>query len=630
MRYFVTVATAGNLSRAAAQLRVAQPALSRQVRDLERELGVALLERHPRGVTPTLAGEAFARGAGWTLSEAGAAVDRAEATAAGTRGRVVIGAMRAAIARGFVPEVEEALRHEHPEITLLIEALDFRDVPDALTGRSIDAAITVADAGDAALTSAPLWEETVDQALLPATHHLARRTAVTVPELGELPLVLAHYGAPPSMIKTALAHLRARGLQSPMLVLDAGLHAAHVAVSAGRGWTLVTRALASAPPEGTAAVPIEGVHLKALVSAVWRADERRPVIRTALETAFRVASRYPSQRLAPEPRHLPPASVRAARRRPAGAIPPELAIRHLRALLGVAATLTIGRAAEQLGVTQPALSRQLQELERATGLTLLDRSARGVMLTAAGSALAGDCPALLLSIERLVQDATRARRGMEGRCLIGAVATAVTSELLTDLMAECGEHHPHIHIAIEEMPTPRQLAALARGDIDLGLAHAFIDLGDSKGVELRRIVEDRVRSALIRAVHPLAQRRMIDPVELAEVPFLFMARAFHPVLYDSVMAALAEIGLTPRIEGTHDGLHTVWAMAAQGKGWCLGFESQRRRPPVGTAAVRIAGLDRPWGIDLISRKGEPNPAVRVVADLLRRAGKRGTRTARER
>ena len=95
LRYFSTVARTRNMSHAATELRVAQPALSRQVRDLEHELGVTLLDRHTKGVTPTLAGEAFARGATQTLLDVAAALDRAEATAAGRRGRVASRSTRA-------------------------------------------------------------------------------------------------------------------------------------------------------------------------------------------------------------------------------------------------------------------------------------------------------------------------------------------------------------------------------------------------------------------------------------------------------------------------------------------------------------------------------------------------------
>jgi DNA-binding transcriptional LysR family regulator len=626
LRYFVTVAETGNLSRAAAQLHVAQPALSRQVRDLERELGVPLLARHPKGVTPTLAGESFARGAAQALAETAAALDRAEATAAGRRGRVAIGAHRAVIARGFIAQLQDALRHQHPEIAVVVEELDFRRVIDELASGRVDLAITIApDPRPVALTTTPLWEETADRALLPTRHRLARRSRVSVADLGELPFVLANLGYPASLVGRALGALRARGLRSPLLVVDGGFHAALVAVAAGRGWTLESQSLGAAPPQGTTVVPLEGVAVQVLASAVWRAGERRPAIRTVLEAACDVARRYPDTRTPAVPRLPPRPPARSGGRRPPGFLPPAFEIRHLRALLGVAATQTIGRAAQRLGVTQPALSRQLQELEHALGLVLLERSARGVNLTSAGSALAGDGPALLLAIERLARDAARARRGMEGRCVIGAVATAVTSELLTTLLTDCAQRHPHVQIAIEDMPTPRQLPALARGEIDLGLAHAYVELGDCTGYEQYRLVDDRVQYALLSTSHPLARRRALAPADLADVPLLFIARVFYPPLYDRVMAALAAIGLKPRVDGTHDGLHTVWALAAQGKGWGLGFRSHRQRPPVGTVAVPITGLDLPWGIDLISREREPNPAVRVVVDLLQNARRRHPR-----
>lgn len=621
LRYFTTVARTRNMSHAATELRVAQPALSRQVRDLEQELGVTLLERHSKGVTPTLAGEAFARGAAQTLSDTVWALERAVATAAGRRGRVVVGAMRAAIARGFLGKLEEVLQREHPEIAMVLQALDYQEALDDIASGDIDVAVTIVDEAKSPLAAALLWVETVDHAIVPSRHPLAARARLTVPELGVLPLVLAHYGYPASLLERGLAALRAAGLQSPLLVLDTGLHGTHVAVSVGRGWTPVSRSLAATPPEGTTAVPLERFDLKGQISALWRANERRPVIRTVLEAAFDLARQDPDGCVEAEPRALPPVRKRVARHREPGTIPAALEIRHLRALLGVAATQTIGRAAEQLGVTQPALSRQLKELEHATGLSLLDRSSRGVMLTAAGSTLAGDCPALLLSIERLVQEATRSRRGMEGRCVIGAVATAVTSELLTTALNECATRHPHVHVAIEEMPSPLQLAAIGRGEIDIGLANSYIELEDCHGYRLQRIVDDRIELALISSSHPLAQRAVIQPEELADVPLLFMKRSFHHALYDRVMNALANIGLTPRIDGTHDALSTVWALAAQGKGWCLGFLSQLERPPLGTVGVPIAGLDMPWGIDILSREREANPAVRVVIDALKAAAR---------
>src|SRR2546423_6815578 len=100
LRYVVAVGETRNLSRAAAQLHVAQPALSRQIRDLERELGVELIERHPKGVTPTPAGDALIHGAPRILANTAVALQRAAATSARRPGRAAFSAPPAAFLPG--------------------------------------------------------------------------------------------------------------------------------------------------------------------------------------------------------------------------------------------------------------------------------------------------------------------------------------------------------------------------------------------------------------------------------------------------------------------------------------------------------------------------------------------------
>jgi DNA-binding transcriptional LysR family regulator len=444
-----------------------------------------------------------------------------------------------------------------------------------------------------------------------------------------LPLVVARQTLGAAMLDRLLDDVRRAGLRSPLLWLDGDLRASHLAVAAGRGWTLIARTRAPMPPEGTHAVKIEGLDARVRVTVVWRRDERRPVVRTVLTRMFEIARGYPDALGRAEP--LWPAPPQDPKlRRPVGTLPPGVELRHLRALAAVATTHTIGRAAERLGVSQPALSRQLRELEHGTGAALLERSARGVTLTAAGASLAGDAPALLVTATRLVRDASRARRGMEGRVVVGAVATGPTSELLTHGITRSALRYPHVHLLIEEMPTPAQPAALAHGDIDLGLAHAFPTVGRDRpeGLVAVRLHEDRLDAALVAAEHPLAGRGPLTARLLADVPFLFMDRSFHPGFYDRVMAELRALGLTPRVDATYDGLQTVWSLAAQGKGWALGFHSQLERPPAGTVALRIAKFDLPWGIDLLARRGESSLAVRAVIDVFREVRaqlSRGTR-----
>jgi len=629
LRSVVAVTETRNLSRAAERLHVAQPGLSRQMRELERELGVALLERHPKGVALTLAGEALSRGAAELLASLRQAIDRAQAVGEGRRGRVVLAAPLAAIASGVPASLAEELRRDHPEIELAVQDFEPPQGAGQVRDGRADLAISFADALDPSLVAQPLWGEMVDHACVPAGHALGSRRSLTVPQLGELALIIPQRVLSPLLTKALLGALHDAGLRSPLTVLDGDLGDAHLAVASTGGWLVMTRSRSPAPPAGTVAVPLDGFSFPLTLIVVWHRAERRPAVRTVLEKLFEVVRRRPGQCVPAEPR-LPEGRVPGGRRRRSiGFLPPGLELRHLRALLAVAGARTIGRAAEHLGVTQPALSRQLRELEDMLALPLLERSARGVALTPAGTSLAGDSPALLQSLDRIVRDTSRARRGMEGRCVIGAVATAAASELLGRVLVTCASRHPHLHVVIEEMATPHQARALGRGDIDLGLAHAYPVLPAPEGLAHEHVVEDRLQAALLSPDHPLAGRKRLRATDLADVPFLFMARSFHPGFHDRAIDALEALGLTPLVDATYDGLQAVWALAAQGKGWALGFRSHLKRPPAGTVAIPVVGLDLPWGLDLLRRKAEPSPAVRSVIRVMREVA-RGSAAPRRR
>jgi len=107
-----------------------------------------------------------------------------------------------------------------------------------------------------------------------------------------------------------------------------------------------------------------------------------------------------------------------------------------------------------------------------------------------------------------------------------------------------------------------------------------------------------------------------------------MDRSLHPAFYDRVHSAFAALGLRPRVEATYDALQTVWALTAQGKGWTVGFHSHLDRSPVGTDAVRIAGFSLPFGLELLSRRGEASPAVVTVMAAFRDVRQSGRASAK--
>ncbi|HEY9226834.1 MAG TPA: LysR substrate-binding domain-containing protein, partial [Gemmatimonadaceae bacterium] len=154
---------------------------------------------------------------------------------------------------------------------------------------------------------------------------------------------------------------------------------------------------------------------------------------------------------------------------------------------------------------------------------------------------------------------------------------------------------------------------------DIGVAGAYPGLVDDPLIASVRVGEDPLECALLATSHPLASRTWLTPADLADVPFLFIPRATHPRLYDTVMSVFDQIGLTPRIEGSFSGPRTIWRLAADSMGWSLGNRFHRTSPPAGLVAIPIEGLRIPAGIQLLWRRDEGDHGIKTVLDAFRRS-----------
>jgi len=621
IRGFDAVARTQSLSRAARQVHLAQPALSRRIHALEREVGVTLLTRHAKGVALTPAGAVFAGAGRQLLHDVAAAMDRAEATAAGHRGRLVVAATRAAVARGLPVEVQESLRRDYPELTVAVQDFEQPTACEAVAAGRADLAVCSESPLLPGLVAEPLWAEMLDRVIVSRDHPLAGRASVSLKDLAAFPFVFAQGSAAYQAGERVGTSLREAGLRSSIIAVEGDVRTAHIAVATQRGWTLITHARANAPPEGTVVLTLDGLTVAVEMTAVWRRDDGRALTQTLLQRMRDVACSYPDARVR-APARFSGAGSRPFPRafrvpRPPGTVPADLQLRHLRALSSVTTTPSISRAARRLGMSQPALSRQLRALEHAVGLTLFERSARGVTLTPAGVSLAGDAATLLEAADRLGREVDRVKRSLDGKCMIGSVATAAASALLSRVTERCAALYPKLQVVVNEVQTAEQGPALLSATIDLGLAHTLPTTTPTLDEHLvaTHLFEDPLECALVARDHPLAGASTIEAPQLVDVPFLFMDRTHQPEFYDRVFGALAALGLQPRCDATYDSRQTAWTLAAQGKGWTLGFRSHRDRSPAGTLAVRIAGFSLPFGIDLLSRRGESAPTVIAVASL---------------
>jgi LysR family nitrogen assimilation transcriptional regulator len=192
LRYFVRVAEFGSFTRAAAELRIAQSALSYQVGELEAELGVALLNRHSRGVTLTEAGASVLDHAQRVMQEASDLRIDAVSRSRYPSGQIVFAAAPS-IARVIAPDVIETFRREYPQVRLTMREETVDVIYDWLLKEQADMAVLYDRADAAAVQTEVLL---TDRLQLIGSARLARPARLTAGVLASLPLVVttAAYG----------------------------------------------------------------------------------------------------------------------------------------------------------------------------------------------------------------------------------------------------------------------------------------------------------------------------------------------------------------------------------------------------------------------------------------------------
>lgn len=295
LRYFVAVAEEEHITRAAERLGIQQPPLSQQVRALEAALDVQLLYRKSRGVALTEAGRAFFADARAILDQVDRAVARAQHTARGQRGTVLLGFTSSAPFHPFVPDTIRRFRESHPLVSIVLEEGGTTDLVDAVRTERMDAAFIRSPVGDpAGLAIRRLFEEPMLLAL-PSDHPLANGEAMAAPialdVLAGEPLVLYRRREGPGLYDTIIAACHRAGFtprieqEAPRIVSTLNL------VAAGLGATIVPASLRQSQMTGIVYREIaDRAGLVAPLTLVARKGERSAAVNRFVELVRREAA----------------------------------------------------------------------------------------------------------------------------------------------------------------------------------------------------------------------------------------------------------------------------------------------------------------------------------------------------
>lgn len=299
-------------------------------------------------------------------------------------------------------------------------------------------------------------------------------------------------------------------------------------------------------------------------------------------------------------------------------------IRQIRYFLRVAKLRSFTRAAEELCIAQPALSRQVKLLEEEFGVRLLHRHGRGVALTDAGAELEARSTGLVSAFDRLMYDMQGRARGsaLHGSITLG-VPISLSRMVTMPIMARCRSRLPGVAVRVVEGHSEMIADWLLTGRVELAIL-----FGDHprRTIATERLAQEEV-AAVVAAGSPWADRDSFAAEELASLP-LILPRRPH-----ATWAMLDGAGIKPDRTISADTLVEILGHVFQGNGIALVARSgvelemtagQVRAVPIVTPSLqRVLVLGHATAVPLADAAGAVMPLIRAAFTELAHGGARG-------
>ncbi|MBO2448901.1 LysR family transcriptional regulator [Actinomadura barringtoniae] len=292
-------------------------------------------------------------------------------------------------------------------------------------------------------------------------------------------------------------------------------------------------------------------------------------------------------------------------------------LRQLRYLVAIADEGNLGRAAETLFVSQPALSYALRNLEAELGVRIFDRHAGGVRPTAAGRDVIAEARRTLLQADRIVAAADRHRRGETGVLRVGFEASGA-GELTTRARSEFARRNPGVRVEPKRYDWGGEVGALRDGLVDVAFVWLPTDLS---GLHWE-IVHTEQRLVGLPAGHPLASREAVSVMEVNDEPLMWTERAPREWV-DWWAINPRPDGSEPRWGPTNDNVEEMLEQVADGAAICFVPSSMAlyyNRPDL--VWVPLTGAE-PLRVALAWVEGADGPLVRTFARIVRELSANG-------
>lgn len=281
-------------------------------------------------------------------------------------------------------------------------------------------------------------------------------------------------------------------------------------------------------------------------------------------------------------------------------------LRHLRYFIAVAESHSFRVAAERIHVTQPAITRQIQDLEAEVGVALFQRTTVGVMLTPAGELFLREVRVALSILTAAIRSAKRVSAGLEGSLRIGFVENSSWEGLVPDAFARYQAQAPNVHLELLPLNSPEQVESLVADRIDGGFIYTFEELpAEISTIPLLH------KGALLAVPRQWGwpDDQPVRASELNDKPVIAFPRYTYPAYHDYLIQACREAGLTLNVVQEVTTEAAILSLVSAGIGAAIVNDGNLSRRPARVQFLKLADLPLAMPLAFAYTRQNQNPAL---------------------
>src|ERR1700745_1399629 len=292
----------------------------------------------------------------------------------------------------------------------------------------------------------------------------------------------------------------------------------------------------------------------------------------------------------------------------AGTVGSTMELRHLRYFVAVAEAENVLRAATQkLHVSQPAVSRQIRDLEDELGVQLFERTGKAVNLTDAGRVFLTGARTVLERTNEAVRSVGDLVQAGETELHVGYSLTP-SGPILSATMRAFQKAMPNVHVKLHDWSNEQIAAGLRDGQLKVALVGRALERGPFRGFRFEELLREHIRLA-VPPDHPFARRRFVSLADAAREPFVGLTREDFPDYHSYLATLFAPVKNKPRVIEEHESMTSVVSAVEAGAGVAgavdaLGYTFGNR-----VKLVRLTPEPKPLSFGIAARKGRLSPAT---------------------